>query len=81
VLKKLTHLPVVLDPSHATGKAEYVPAIAKAGIAAGCDGLIIEMHPDPAHAASDGAQSLNPEAFDTLMGQLRRIAEAVDKKM
>jgi 3-deoxy-7-phosphoheptulonate synthase len=81
VLKKLTHLPVVLDPSHATGKAEYVPSIAKAGLAAGCDGLIVEAHPDPAHAASDGAQSLNPQAFETLMGQLHRIADAVDKKM
>jgi 3-deoxy-7-phosphoheptulonate synthase len=81
VLKKLTHLPVVLDPSHATGKSEYVPAIAKAGIAAGCDGLIIEMHPNPAKAASDGAQSLNPQAFATLMGQLQRVAEAVDKTL
>ncbi|HEY3265908.1 MAG TPA: 3-deoxy-7-phosphoheptulonate synthase [Armatimonadota bacterium] len=81
VLKKLTHLPVVLDPSHATGKADYVPAIAKAGLAAGCDGLIIEMHPDPAHAASDGAQSLNPKAFAQLMEDLRRIAAAVDKTL
>jgi len=79
VLKKLTHLPVVLDPSHATGKSEYVPSIARAGLAAGCDGLLIEMHPDPAHAASDGAQSLNPPAFAALMDQLRRIADAVDK--
>lgn len=78
VLKSLTHLPIVLDPSHATGKAAYVPAIAKAGLAAGCDGLLIEVHPDPAHAASDGAQSLNPEAFQKLMDQLRRIADAVD---
>lgn len=81
VLKKLTHLPVVLDPSHATGKTEYVPSIAKAGLAAGCDGLIIEAHPDPAHAASDGAQSLNPEGFAKLMGQLKRIADAVDKTL
>jgi 3-deoxy-7-phosphoheptulonate synthase len=81
VLKKLTHLPVVLDPSHATGKSEYVPSIAKAGLAAGCDGLLIEMHPDPAHAASDGAQSLNPQAFATLMDQLRRVAAAVDKTL
>lgn len=81
VLKKLTHLPVVLDPSHATGKSEYVPAVARAALAAGCDGLIIEMHPDPAHAASDGAQSLNAPAFAKLMDELRRIAAAVDKTL
>jgi len=81
VLKKLTHLPVILDPSHATGKSEYVPSIARAGLAAGCDGLMIEMHPDPAHAASDGAQSLNPEAFLSLMTQLHRIADAVDVQL
>lgn len=79
VLKSLTHLPVVLDPSHATGKSAYVPSIAKAGLAAGCDGLLIEVHPDPAHAASDGAQSLNPQAFLALMDQLRRVASAVDR--
>jgi 3-deoxy-7-phosphoheptulonate synthase len=81
VLKSLTHLPIVLDPSHATGKSAYVPAIARAGLAAGCDGLLIEVHPDPAHAASDGAQSLNGPAFQTLMDQLRRIADAVDRKL
>jgi 3-deoxy-7-phosphoheptulonate synthase len=81
VLKNLTHLPVILDPSHATGKSEYVPSIARAGLAAGCDGLMIEMHPDPAHAASDGAQSLNPEAFSSLMTQLHRIADAVDVQL
>lgn len=81
VLKSLTHLPVVLDPSHATGKSAFVPSIAKAGLAAGCDGLLIEVHPDPAHAASDGAQSLNGPAFLALMDQLRRIADAVDRKL
>lgn len=79
VLKSLTHLPVVLDPSHATGNWQYVPAIARAGIAAGADGLIIEVHPDPESAMSDGAQSLKPERFAELVRQIRVIAEAVGR--
>ena len=81
VLKRWTHLPVFVDPSHATGDAHYVGAISKAGIAAGADGLIIEVHNDPAHAKSDGPQSLSPERFSELMGQLRRVAEAVDRTL
>lgn len=80
VLKRLTHLPVVLDPSHATGKAEYVPPIACAAVAAGADGLLIEVHPDPAHAMSDGAQSLNPKAFAETMQVIARVAAAVGKQ-
>jgi len=79
VLKQLTHLPVILDPSHATGKWEYVTSISKAGIAAGADGLIIEVHPDPSRAASDGAQSLKPEKFAQLVAEVRRVALAVDR--
>ncbi len=79
VLKQMTHLPVILDPSHGTGKWEYVAAVAKAGIAAGADGLIIEVHPDPTKAMSDGAQSLKPEKFAQLVKDIRRVAEAVDR--
>jgi 3-deoxy-7-phosphoheptulonate synthase len=81
VLKKLTHLPVVIDPSHATGDAEYVPAVAMAGIAAGADGLIVEVHPDPPKALSDGKQSLRPDRFAQLMDRLRRLAPAVDRTL
>jgi 3-deoxy-7-phosphoheptulonate synthase len=79
VLKQLTHLPVILDPSHGTGKWEYVAAVSKAGIAAGADGLIIEVHPNPTKAMSDGAQSLKPEKFAQLVKDIRRVAEAVDR--
>ncbi len=79
VLKRQTHLPVILDPSHGTGKVDYVAAVAKAGIAAGADGLIIEVHSHPEKALSDGGQSLRPEAFAKLVKDLRRIAEAVDR--
>ncbi len=81
VLKSLTHLPVILDPSHSTGHAAYVASIAKAAIAAGADGLIIEVHQDPAHAMSDGKQSLTPEAFAKLVTQVKDIAEAVDRRI
>jgi 3-deoxy-7-phosphoheptulonate synthase len=79
VLKSKTHLPVVLDPSHSTGHWEYVTAVARAGIAAGADGLIIEVHPKPEEALSDGGQSLKPERFAELVRQIRGIAEAVDR--
>lgn len=81
VLKSLTHLPVVLDPSHSTGYYEFVTAIAKAGVAAGADGLIIEVHNDPAHALSDGRQSLKPEVFAKLVKQVKAVAEAVDRRV
>lgn len=80
VLKTLTHLPVVLDPSHSTGQREYVTAIARAGIAAGADGLIVEVHPDPEHALSDGAQSLRPEQFAQMVQQARAIAQVIGRK-
>lgn len=81
VLKGLTHLPVVVDPSHGTGKWQLVGAVAKAAVAAGADGLLIEVHPWPERALSDGAQSLEPEKFTRLMGELRRVAEAVDRSL
>jgi 3-deoxy-7-phosphoheptulonate synthase len=81
VLKKLTHLPVVIDPSHATGDSDFVPAVARAGIAAGADGLIVEVHPDPPKALSDGKQSLRPEQFAALMDQLRRLAPVMDRAL
>ena len=71
MLKRMTHLPVVVDPSHAAGIAFMVPALAKAAVAVGADGLMIEVHNDPARARSDGAQSLTPDQFDELMGVIR----------
>jgi len=81
VLQELTHLPVIVDPSHGTGKWEYVPAVAKGAVAAGADGLIIEVHPQPSKALSDGAQSLTPQRYAELMGQVRKVAEAVGRSI
>jgi 3-deoxy-7-phosphoheptulonate synthase len=81
VLKSLTHLPVILDPSHSTGHADYVSAIARAAIAAGGDGLLVEVHPDPAHALSDGRQSLKPERFAEMVRQVAAIAGAVGRRI
>ena len=81
VLKKLTHLPVILDPSHSTGDSEFVSAVARAGVAAGADGIIVEVHHDPAHAISDGKQSLTPESFAKMVKQVKAVAEAVDRKL
>jgi 3-deoxy-7-phosphoheptulonate synthase len=79
VLKSQTHLPVILDPSHSTGHWEYVTAIARAGVAAGADGLIVEVHIDPTQALSDGGQSLKPERFAEMVRQVSAIAEAVGR--
>jgi 3-deoxy-7-phosphoheptulonate synthase len=79
VVKELSHLPIIADPSHGTGNWKYVNAAARAFVAAGADGLIIEVHNDPEHAASDGPQSLKPEVFDELMSVLKPIAEAVGR--
>jgi 3-deoxy-7-phosphoheptulonate synthase len=79
VIKELSHLPIILDPSHGTGKWEYVTAVARAGIAAGADGLIVEVHPHPEEAWSDGAQSLTPERFAKLVTQVHKIAEDVER--
>ncbi|MFN7948663.1 MAG: 3-deoxy-7-phosphoheptulonate synthase [Blastocatellia bacterium] len=81
VIKKLSHLPIVADPSHATGRRDKVPPMARAAVAAGADGLLIEVHNDPERALCDGAQSLLPEQFEKLMAQLRLIAPAVERRM
>jgi 3-deoxy-7-phosphoheptulonate synthase len=79
--KKLSHLPILVDPSHGTGKRDYVPAMALAGLAAGADGLLVEVHPDPDRAMSDGAQSLDFAAFRRMMEQLRRVAPALGREL
>jgi 3-deoxy-7-phosphoheptulonate synthase len=79
VVKKLSHLPIVADPSHGTGRRDKVLPMARAAVAAGADGILVEVHPDPDHALSDGAQSLYPEQFQELMKQLRIIAPAVGR--
>lgn len=76
-----THLPVVVDPSHGTGHANLVTSMAAASVAAGADGLIVEVHPDPKQAASDGAQTLDVPAFERMMDTCRRVAEAVDRRL
>ncbi|MEM1012476.1 MAG: 3-deoxy-7-phosphoheptulonate synthase [Planctomycetota bacterium] len=80
-LQRLSHLPVMVDPSHGTGKAHLVTPMARAAIAAGADGIIVEMHPDPQHAMTDGGQSLTGEQFKTLVDQCRRVASAVDREL
>ncbi|MBM3764642.1 MAG: 3-deoxy-7-phosphoheptulonate synthase [Acidobacteria bacterium] len=81
VLQQLTHLPVLADPSHGVGKRNLVAPMARAAVAAGADGLLVEVHHDPEHALSDGAQSLYPDQFAELMGQLRGIAAAVGRSV
>jgi 3-deoxy-7-phosphoheptulonate synthase len=81
VVHKLSHLPIIADPSHGTGRRDKVAPMACAAVAAGADGLILEVHPDPDHALSDGAQSLRPEQFDDLMRRLAMIAPAVGRTL
>ena len=81
VLKKETHLPVIVDPSHAGGKTWMVPALARAAIAAGADGLLVEMHPNPCEAWCDADQALNPQEFHALMGSLKGIAEVIGRSL
>jgi 3-deoxy-7-phosphoheptulonate synthase len=81
VIKKLSHLPILGDPSHGTGRRDKVPPMARAAVAAGADGLLIEVHNDPDHALSDGAQSLDPTQFAQLMGELRIIAPAIGRRI
>lgn len=81
VIKQLSHLPVLADPSHGTGRRDKVAPMARAAIAAGADGLLIEVHPDPERALSDGAQSLYPEQFAQLMGEVAVIAQAVGRRI
>ena len=79
VLQKVTHLPVFIDPSHGTGYADYVAPVSRAAVAVGADGLMIEMHPTPERALSDGEQSLTPEALSALIPELRKVALAVNR--
>lgn len=81
MVKRLSHLPIVVDPSHGTGNSASVLPLARAAVAAGCDGLIVEVHNAPAHALSDGDQSLNFAQFDDMMQQLRRVAPALDRNV
>ena len=81
VLKQASHLPVIADPSHATGKWEYVESVSLAAIAAGADGLILEVHLDPEHAESDGRQSLKPEKFAALVAKVRQLAPVVGRRI
>ena len=81
VVRELSHLPIVVDPSHGTGNWKWVDAVSRAFVAAGVDGLMVEVHPDPANAVSDGIQSLEPEKFDRMMKQLKPIAQAVGREL
>jgi 3-deoxy-7-phosphoheptulonate synthase len=81
VLKNFSHLPVILDPSHSTGHWGYVCSIARAGIAAGADGLMVEVHPNPEIALSDGGQSLRPERFAEMVHQVKEISMAVGRHL
>src|SRR5437016_5509915 len=80
-LHQTTHLPILVDPSHGTGKASLVATMARAAVAAGADGLMIEVHPDPEKALSDGFQALTPPAFRQMLAECRKVAAAVGLKM
>lgn len=81
IIKSLTHLPIIVDPSHGTGKWNLVQPMARASVAAGADGLMIEVHPDPLHAMSDGPQSLKPHKFDAVMKELQQMAQIMGKTL
>jgi 3-deoxy-7-phosphoheptulonate synthase len=80
-VKNISHLPIIVDPSHGTGRWKLVRPMARAGIAAGADGLMIEVHPNPAEALSDGKQSLTPENFELTMQEIKTIAQVMGKVM
>jgi 3-deoxy-7-phosphoheptulonate synthase len=81
VIKELSHLPVIIDPSHGTGRWKYVPSMSLAAVAAGADGIMVEVHPHPDEAMSDGPQSLTPENFMNLMKDIKKVAAAIGRKM
>src|SRR5690606_30544964 len=81
VVKELSHLPIIVDPSHGTGKWRYVTPMARAAVAAGADGLMVEVHPDPENAVSDGQQSLKPEKFHELMREVSAVARALGREL
>lgn len=80
-IKELSHLPIIVDPSHGSGRRSFVASASRAALAAGADGLLVEVHPEPEHARSDGFQSLSLPEFEHLMNELRRLAAVLDKKM
>ena len=79
ISKELSHLPIIVDPSHGTGKREVVSAMSRAALAAGADGIMVETHPDPLRALSDGAQALTFEMFEEMMSELVRIGDAINR--
>ena len=81
MLRELTHLPIIIDPSHATGDYKYIESMALAAVAAGADGLEIEVHNDPPHAWSDGAQCLKPDKFAEVIAKCRKVAAAIGREM
>jgi 3-deoxy-7-phosphoheptulonate synthase len=81
ILRRLTHLPVIVDPSHGTGHWWMVPAMSRAAVAVGADGLLVEVHPEPEEALSDGLQSLKPEKFDAMMHEVRAVAQAIGRSI
>jgi 3-deoxy-7-phosphoheptulonate synthase len=81
IVKQLSHLPIIADPSHATGIRDKVIPMARAAVAAGADGVLVEVHPNPERALSDGAQTLYPEQFAQLVGELRAIAGAIGRSL
>jgi 3-deoxy-7-phosphoheptulonate synthase len=81
VIKRFSHLPIIVDPSHAAGHYSLVPSIARAAIAAGADGLLIEVHPNPKEALVDGLQSLTPSDFNRLMKEIKQIAEVLGRSV
>jgi 3-deoxy-7-phosphoheptulonate synthase len=80
-VKSISHLPILVDPSHGTGRRDKVAPLSRAAVAVGADGLMVEVHPEPAQALSDGPQSITPEAFRALVGELRQIAEVVGRRL
>ncbi|UCD27529.1 MAG: 3-deoxy-7-phosphoheptulonate synthase [Planctomycetota bacterium] len=80
-VKRESHLPIIIDPAHGTGHAYMVPAMCRAAVAAGADGVMVEVHQDPEHALTDGAQSLTPQAFETMMKEMKAVAEAVGREV
>jgi len=80
IIKEISHLPIIVDPSHGTGKWKLVTPMSRAAIAAGADGLIVEVHPDPTSALSDGPQSLNFETFDTLLDEIAKVAGVIGRE-
>ena len=80
-VKQVSHLPILVDPSHGTGRRDFVPSMARAALAAGADGLLVEVHPNPAQALSDGAQSLDFAGFSAMLDQLKQLADVLGRRV